>query len=333
MLVVLAAVALRRPANATAKQIVGCGPFHIMVASAGPIEAGDFSCHPPDGPDHAMTEQQQQDEEANDDDRRGRECETAACRIQNVRQRRFQRQGIVNQWAEERRNAQSAESNASIGEEQAAESGGESDTANPFRQSRDPFEASIATEGSSTSDAYSSRISRIGGDVAGSRRGFVGAAGIAREGWRVGEGIAVPSDGADAVWDQLKTWFDKQRSTDGVVGRRYQKKSHRIDGGSGTAAAAAVNKGRGAELSMGKKQRQYNSDNSAGGNNGGAGVREGEVMVFEDRRKSIVDAVRWAWSVSVPWLACCASCFSLYKAYAMLEIGLADFRTMPRGAL
>lgn len=117
-----------------------------------------------------------------------------------------------------------------------------------------------------------------------------------REGWRVGEGIAVPADGADAIWDQLKTMFDRRRAIADVEASVNHSRDHF---GKSRSRASQEMKGRG-----GEKWREE----VFGGDCAGRvcdGSREevkrstaAQVVVdLPERRQAVVDAVRWAWAV------------------------------------
>lgn len=118
-----------------------------------------------------------------------------------------------------------------------------------------------------------------------------------REGWRVGEGIAVPADGADAIWDQLKTMFERRRAIADMEASVHHNRDH-------------LGKSRGpASQRMKERGNEKGRDDVLGGACAGRvcddSSREkvnrataAQVTVdLPERREAVVDAVRWAWAV------------------------------------
>lgn len=116
-----------------------------------------------------------------------------------------------------------------------------------------------------------------------------------REGWRVGEGIAVPADGADAIWDRLKVLFDGRRRAENGGGVAT------VEIGCGRTSHGHE-KGCRDVLVMGNDVEGTCGRGRGGGcdtEETGTGAKASAVAALElhNRKEAVVEAVRWAWKV------------------------------------
>lgn len=125
--------------------------------------------------------------------------------------------------------------------------------------------------------------------------GSTGAAGAgaSRDGWRIGEGLSVPVDGADSIWNRLKVFLDGQAGVEGGV--------RAASGGGGCAGGGGDGSGRvggteGEDAARGSSRRQ---------------VKDGASREAAERREAVVRAIRWAWQVRevVLFSVCVFVCF------------------------
>lgn len=94
----------------------------------------------------------------------------------------------------------------------------------------------------------------------------IGAGVKPRGGWRIGEGLSVPKDGAHAVWSRFKAVLEDR------------------------AAAAVAGRG-GDDAAAGGRRRRHSS---------AAGEELVGEVLLEERREGVLAAVRWAWKVRPP---------------------------------
>lgn len=146
---------------------------------------------------------------------------------------------------------------------------------NPTIDSRGVRE-NVGSDGKESELFAAGDVSKAAGDV-----------GTHREGWRVGEGMVVPEGGAHSAWEKLKASFEARI---GLGIERY--------GGGGHGAGSGV------------RSREYVPEQ--GQKNGspaehalrdikarGVGAVEDGGRELQERKEAVVDAVRWAWKVSI----------------------------------
>lgn len=290
---------------------------------SGPASTGDSSCHTPEDPDV--------DKQPSGYNGVGRGGTEVARVLQTVRRRwRLDREeksrsekggtvlphvgkfvgGVVDPTEESPLTP--TESNVSFGQDTqvagpagaalaAATSGGAQQGISNYRVKSQPSEFHAATSASNShSETHADEKSETTGiPCTGALSEWEGKH---REGWRVGEGIAVPADGADAVWDRLKVFFDGKRAKSvGVVvaGTNH----HEAGENRHRRTLQGHEHGRENDPMIGE-DREGSCSRGRGGHAGeeATGTKGVAVVALElhMKREAVVEAVRWAWKVGFP---------------------------------